>query len=174
MNSSVTQPRTKSDTDLNDGSTDDPPISHEPTENRVANPFRAQSMRIHPLTRVLFNGDEEQRSPLTIEARIEFLDQFGDTTKARGALQLELVPADSAHSRNAARQANTLIIWEPEFMAIQENVLHFDSVTRTYLLRLDVQGTTNIPTHCMLRASIVTAEGDSLTTESRLTMGSPS
>jgi len=115
-------------------------------------PFRAVSMRIHPLTRVMTKPSTDGASRI-IEARLEFSDPFGDTTKAFGELQFALY-ARPASGVGAGSESPLLIKWEPEFSRIRVNATHFDSVTRTYLFRLEIEDDLHLPSECVLEAHV--------------------
>ena len=102
----------------------------EPTEitAMTAWPYWPQRVRVHPLTR-LVTGDPA--SPKVLEARIELLDPDGDTTKGVGALTLEL-RANEDGGRPVAGWS--IALDDPEV-----NRLHYDQVTRTYLMRLELE-----------------------------------
>ena len=80
-------------------------------------------MRLHPLSRVVAIDDG-----LIFEVRLELRDRDGDTTKGVGDLRVEL---DRARS-------GVVATWERDLTDLELNQLHYDDVTRTYLLRLEV------------------------------------
>lgn len=84
-------------------------------------------MRIHPLTRVMDNSEDQQR---IVEVRIEFSDQFGSTTRSAGQLRLELI------DRGAG--GDVVEEWNNDLRSESSNALHFDDITRTYLFRLEL------------------------------------
>lgn len=92
-------------------------------------PYWPTSMEITPLTRLI--TDPATQKPL-LEARIEFLDVQGFTSRAVGLLHLEI------------RDGSKPLIEEPvqtkqrDLRNLAENQQHFDIVTRTYLFRLEV------------------------------------
>lgn len=94
-------------------------------EQDVDWPFWPASMRIHPLTRVLANDEQ-----IIIEARIEFSDAHGSTTRCKGQLRLLLIETAGAS------EGQVLEEWNNDLREIDNNVLHFDDITRTYLFRL--------------------------------------
>jgi hypothetical protein len=94
------------------------------------NPFRAVSMRIHPLTHV----DAQAGGPCTIELHFELLDRFGDSVKSPGVLRVELTkPASGSVAGMETRELS----WElPELVDADENFKRFDTPTRTYRVPL--------------------------------------
>lgn len=94
------------------------------------NPFRAVSMRIHPLTHV----DAGAGGSSTIMLHFELLDRFGDSVKSPGVLRVELTkPADGSVAGMETRELS----WElPELVDADENFRRFDLPTRTYRVPL--------------------------------------
>ena len=119
-------------------------------------PFRPVKMRIHPLTRVVASENSSEGS-IEIEARIELVDQFGDTTKGLGDLRLELFASRSSSGTDPSGKA--LLTWCPAFGNLAFNALHFDRVTRTYVFALELRARSDLPSRCILIATLTTGEG---------------
>lgn len=106
------------------------PGSNQPFEIGTASmhwPYWPVSMRIHPLTRVV-----EADGQLIIEARVEFADADGSTTRGVGQLRLMLI-------ETAGQRAGTLVQeWTVDLRHGGTNGLHFDDITRTYQFRLEL------------------------------------
>ncbi len=92
-------------------------------------PYWPTTMRIHPLTRIV--RDRDRGNGAIIEARIEFSDQFGTTTRGAGQLRLELV--------DLVEGGALLEEWNNDLRSLASNELHFDDITRTYLFRLELR-----------------------------------
>lgn len=128
-------------------------------------PFGPTAMRIHPLTRLLRSAENES-PPSTIEVRLELTDQFGDTTKGLGLLQLELFARGMVGSNGRGRGARVnglgrrLLSWEPEFGEVESNAEHFDRVTRTYVFSLDLEEGIEFPQRCILRVTLMTHDSE--------------
>jgi hypothetical protein len=90
-------------------------------------PYWPAVLRVHPLTRIV--TDPQTAEPL-IEARIEFTDAEGVTSRAAGLLSVELWPAEPGASPDALNR------WTADLADPLINRERFDIVTRTYLLRL--------------------------------------
>ncbi|MCL4197778.1 MAG: hypothetical protein KJZ69_09835 [Phycisphaerales bacterium] len=108
-------------------------------------PFRPASIRIHPLTHAL----RQEGAVSVIEAHVEFLDRYGHTTKGVGLVRLELFAADALPG--SAR----LGTWEIDLNDLDANSRHYDDVTRTYRLRLGLDGLANPPDTARLGATVV-------------------
>ena len=91
-------------------------------------PYWPLDMRVHPLTRLVRDPDT-----VLIEARIEFLDREGHTTKCFGKLRLDLREGPDGGSEISVNE------WNVRLDEIETNRLHFDEVTRTYLLKLEIE-----------------------------------
>jgi hypothetical protein len=120
--------------------------------------FAPVKMRLHPLSRI-------QNS--TIEARIEFTDQFGDVGKGVGAAAFELFTYNSILP---SHEGTSLATWHMNILTPAENRLHWDSITRTYLFTLPLEG--DNATHAgkyTLVARVTLANGQKLTDSLTLT-----
>jgi hypothetical protein len=103
-------------------------------------------MRLHPLTRL---APDPFTRETVIEARVEFVDAERVTTRAAGVVHLKLHDASSEGLLNE---------WIVDLEDRQQNTLHFDTVTRTYLFKLQVDPAT-LPAEVLLRASFHGADG---------------
>ena len=94
--------------------------------------FGVASFRIHPsFTQISTIGDSHK--PNGIEAVLEFLDGFGDPTRASGKLRFELynfISADSDH--RGAR----LAMWSTSLDTREDQMSHWDTATRAYTFEL--------------------------------------
>ncbi|HLO40716.1 MAG TPA: hypothetical protein VK176_06815 [Phycisphaerales bacterium] len=105
-------------------------------------PFDPVSMRIHPLTHLQRAQDvagaatdrkPEAQSGPRINCFVEFKDQWGDTCKALGILQVQLYrpAAEPGQERQDAK-------WDADLTDLARNADWFDPVTRAYRLQLQV------------------------------------
>lgn len=85
-----------------------------------------RSLRIYPSSRFL---SLEGRTLL--EARVEFLDEMGDSVKAVGEVRVELYPAADAQGR-----ADRLYVWDVSLRSLAQQREHYESITRAYRFRL--------------------------------------
>jgi hypothetical protein len=92
-------------------------------------PYWPRTVRIHPLTRLVQAAD----GSTVIELRVEFLDRFGDGTKACGTLQ-----ASVFDERRGSADRRPIDNWEADLRDPDFNARCYDHVTRTYLVRLPV------------------------------------
>jgi hypothetical protein len=116
-------------------------------------PYWPTTMRIHPLSRLVTDADSGRT---VIEARIEFLDRDGQTTRACGQLRIDLYDA----SANFPTQPVTT--WEMDLRDLAINRQRYDDVTRTYLFPLDTE-LDPLPRRPELRAYFLSADGRPLT-----------
>jgi hypothetical protein len=113
-------------------------------------PFRPHRMRIHPLSQFV---NDRQSGDLLLEARVEFLDQYDDTTKGVGQLLFDLLAADSGRD-----QSSPIETWTENLGDMSVNHDHYDDLTRTYLFRLQLD-TEDLPEQTELRAYFRSADG---------------
>ena len=96
----------------------------------VAQPYK---LRIYPSSRFII----ADQGP-ALEARIELLDEMGDSVKGAGVLHMELL---EAVKQNRDAMNKKLYSWDVPLTTIHDHESYFESVTRTYrfVLRLDEQ-----------------------------------
>lgn len=87
-------------------------------------------VRIHPFSDVT----RAPKGALRIEVRIEAVDAFGDATKMFGKFRFEVY---ALKPRSLDERARLLETWDVSVMGGQENILHWDGITRTYVFKLD-------------------------------------
>lgn len=110
-----------------------------------------QSMRVHPLTRVINQTDE---SPPIVELRIEFIDPIGHPSKSTG--QIAITYSDKVGS---IRNIPPVGLWETDLRDLQVNESHWDNVTDTYLYRFPLP-TVNAGKRGMLRVIMLQEDGN--------------
>ncbi|MCZ6834364.1 MAG: hypothetical protein O7G85_01185 [Planctomycetota bacterium] len=104
-----------------------------PLESELSWPYWPVTMRVHVLTRFVEDAENDR---YWLEARIEFRDQDDDITKCYGQINLKLfVLLPSGESSEAVGS------WDVNLLDPDENRIHFDVVTSTYLFKLDVTET---------------------------------
>lgn len=141
---------------------------YDPIENAIDSDciFDAASMRVHPLTRIVWSNTEDGPSPV-LDAHIELLDSWGDTSKSLGVFRMEL--------RRAGLHGGDLtdaVRWEVDLRDPSTNSTRFDRVTQTYLLRLlDLPAWVSKDRSAMLSATFVRADGFSMTSTLRIDTG---
>lgn len=114
-----------------------PPINQANQDNPAAGDManawypQPQKIRIYPSSRFILT---ENRPAL--EARVELLDDMGDSVKAPGTFHLELLE-EAHHNRNTMQ--DKLYSWDVPLVTVEDQKSYFESVTRTYrfVLRLD-------------------------------------
>jgi len=112
-------------------------------------------MRVHPLTRLITDVESGR---LELEARVEMLDLDGQTTKAIGILTMQLYD-DRDRSR-----FHPIVTWRRDLADAAVNRLHYDDVTRTYLLRLELDPD-RLPGSPVLKAELDASNGLTITAE---------
>ena len=112
-------------------------------------PYWPRQMAIHRLSRIVVNPESPE---LTLEARIEFRDPDGHTTRAVGELVLEL------HDPASPGADSLILTWNISLREQAENRRRFDHVTRTYLFPLKTEGKT-LPELVELRAAFTADDG---------------
>jgi len=95
----------------------------------VSNPFAPQALAIHPLSRVEKDGSGK---PLIV-CHLEFRDEWGDTCKATGQLQVQLYRPVGGRQSGLGTQE---LAWDVDLSDLEMQRL-FDSATRTYRLELE-------------------------------------
>jgi hypothetical protein len=111
-------------------------------------PYWPREMRVHPLTRIVYDAHTGET---LLEARVELFDQHHHTTKGDGFLTLVL--RDAADRPDVPARAT----WTCDLTDPGTNLLHFDDVTRTYLLRLELHPE-QLPDHPVLVARFASAD----------------
>lgn len=116
-----------------------------PNQARSANwPFRPTSVRLHPLTHAV----RAQAAVSTIDARIEFFDRFGHTSKGLGVVRFEL------HGGEAMGPSRRIASWEIDVRDVEQNMRHYDDVTHTYLFRLGLGNEEDLPATARLDVTV--------------------
>ena len=113
-------------------------------------PYWPEKLRVHPLTRLV---TDPRTGRNLLEARIEFFDAQGATTKASGQLTLRLFANASQPDT-----ADPLETWNLNLRDLAVNAQQYDDITRTYLMRLEIDPTRLTATPD-LRAYFVGANG---------------
>jgi hypothetical protein len=112
-------------------------------------PFWPSHMRVHPLTRIIEDAEAGER---ILEARIEFTDRDGYSSRAYGFLRIELFDGDPAIGRA------DLTGWNVDLRDLDRNENHFDDVSRMYLMRLEL-GQTPTPAEPVLNVEFYSLNG---------------
>jgi hypothetical protein len=121
-------------------------------------PYWPRSLRVHPLTRLM---TEDRTGELVLEARVELFDVEGDTSKGAGLLTVEL------YDLGDERFEHLLADWVVDLADETKNRLHFDEVTRTYLLRLQLTAA-QVPPQPVVRARFESIDGRTMSAELRV------
>ncbi len=117
-------------------------------------------IRVYPSTR--FIATDEQS---ILEARVELIDEMGDPIKATGLLRLELFARHMAGDPGIGRR---LYVWDASILTLEEQRSYYDSITRTYLLRLKLDDEATARRDTILDVTFTSTEGQRLETQSAL------
>jgi hypothetical protein len=99
--------------------------------------FAPQSMRLHPIFTSLKDWSGDKRID-GIEAEVEFLDAFGDPTKAAGRIIFELYEyREGGPDPRGARLVNP---WVATIANMDEQRLRWNRTSRTYSFQLAMPG----------------------------------
>ncbi len=112
-------------------------------------PFWPQQMRIHPLSQYV---KDRQTGNFILEARVEFSDPYGHTSKAYGEIVIAL------HNARPSLDDKEIAGWAEDLTDLQQNLVFFDDVTGTYLFRLETEGMA-VPDESELRVIFHSADG---------------
>ena len=118
-------------------------------------PFRAVSMRAHPLTRLV----RENGVPVRLEAHVEFFDHWGHTVKALGTLRFELSGA-AGGAGDPSRTAAEPVRWDAiDLENPGASSRAFDPATGTYWVRLSLPGDVTVGGSPRLGVVFTTTDG---------------
>lgn len=126
-------------------------------------PFEPVAMRVHPFTSINL-GDEDGA---VLEARIELLDQVGDVTKGVGDLRFELY-AIRTEGSSAPHVRDVLFTWSADLSTLQQNIQHYDQITRTYLFKLKLESPPAAWSNLLLSVQFTDRHGKRINAEGRL------
>lgn len=101
------------------------PVEGVPNEPWVLTPV---SMRVYPSTRFV-----KENNQALLEARVETLDEMGDSIKAVGRFRLELFDPARKREVNIGQQ---LYSWDVPMWTLDQQRQCYDPVTRAYRFRL--------------------------------------
>jgi len=89
-----------------------------------------KSLRVYPSSRIFHRDGHDY-----LEARVEVLDEMGDSTKASGRFRVDLSEpgADGADSIG-----QRLYTWPIAMYTLRDQKRYYDSVLRGYLFRLEI------------------------------------
>ena len=118
-------------------------------------PFWPDRMRVHPLTYIV---DDPLAGQTVVEARLEFFDPDGHTTRCLGVARVEL------HDAGDLFTSEPLVWWQQDLTDLELNARFFDDVTRTYLMRLELDPI-QIPRRPHLTVQFRSADGRSFTAD---------
>ena len=119
--------------------------------------FTPVKMRLHPLSRLI-----AAPPPPSVEARLEFTDEFGDVGKSVGNVHFELFAYDTIAF---AHKGKPLGQWDEHLTTPDDNRNHWDAITRTYLFKLSPDGALTGHDHVVLTATFTLPNGGELSDE---------
>jgi len=104
-----------------------------------------------------------------LELRFEVLDDLGDSIKWPGTAQVELFVASNIQP---IRTGQRLYGWRVDLLSVAQQRAHYDSVTRSYLLRLVVDEDRVAGRSTVLRAAFTSIEGQRFEAQMNIRPGS--
>ena len=107
--------------------------------------------RVYPSTRFVREDGEA-----VLEARIELMDEMGDSVKGVGTWHFELYAGDH---RREGTVAQRLYAWDVPMMLLDEQRLYYDRITRAYLFRLKLDNIAPARRTTTFYATLVTPDG---------------
>jgi hypothetical protein len=125
------------------------------------------SMRVYPSSRFV------QEGALTVlEARIELLDEMGDTIKGSGRFHFELAESATAETPGSGTPGSgvagvpgqRLYAWDVPLTTLEEQRQYWDPITRTYQFRLKMNAAPP-PNATVLRALLTPSDSQHITAE---------
>ncbi len=119
------------------------------------------AMRFYAATRLA----QHDTGPV-IEARVEFVDALGDTTKGVGRFHFELSPIEHQGQTDIGQRLYT---WDTEALTLTQQREHFDAITGTYYFRLSLDAASAVGQKLRLAATFAPVEGPRL--EAEMTLG---
>ena len=110
------------------------PVLTPPGGAVVASPFSPAGIRVIPLT----HFERTDSDGLRVMLFFELLDQWGDTVKGAGTLEVRVRPAGErpAGDRPVGSRAGRLAEWEIDLSDLDRNAALYDPSTRAYRLAL--------------------------------------
>jgi hypothetical protein len=123
------------------------------------NMFAPVKIRLHPLSRII---PAEKETPASVEARLEFTDQFGDISKSVGTARFELFAYDPIA---IAHEGKRLGQWDESLTTPDDNRNHWDAITRTYLFKISPDGSIAGHDRVVLAATFTLPNGEKLSDE---------
>ena len=96
----------------------------------------AVRMRVFPSTRFVSDSGRP-----VLEARVEMIDEMGDSVKTSGSWRVELFSGGDARPIREPRKL--LYSWQIQATTLAQQQRHYDPVTRAYLFRLQMDQPTD-------------------------------
>ncbi len=130
------------------------------TNGSVWRPHPAAA-RVYPSTRFARFAEGTM-----LEARIELLDEMGDSIKGAGEFRLELfAPAVGRAAEEGRDPGRRLYTWETPLHTLAQQRQFYDPVTRTYQFRLRMDVPSHAGSEALLRVTFLAADGERLQAE---------
>ena len=117
-------------------------------------------MRVYPSSRIV-----KENGQTILEARLELLDEMGDSAKGAGNFHLELQATDKSGS-SPPQQVDT---WDVTVAGLDHQKRYYDSVTRAYFFRLKLDVPLPANRKPVVKASLSTPEGKRVSAEASIT-----
>jgi hypothetical protein len=108
-------------------------------------------MRVYPSTRFVQEGDRS-----ILEARLELMDEMGDSVKGAGRFRIELFAGGWVDIPGVGQR---LYDWEVETLKLADQRLYYDAITRAYLFRLRLDDNTTALRSALLHVMYASPDG---------------
>ena len=117
-------------------------------------PYAPASIRVHPISRIKY---DRTTGLAVVQARIEFRDPDGFSTRGVGSLTISLTgPSDEGVMLISKTE------WKCDLNDLELNRRYYDEVTRTYQVTLELTPQIDVPFEPRLRAVLETPKGRTL------------
>ncbi|MBI1335824.1 MAG: hypothetical protein GC164_02550 [Phycisphaera sp.] len=118
------------------------------------------AMRVYPSSKFMNEGGDT-----VLRARIELLDQMGDSVKGVGVYRFELYTPERASQAGDGRK---LYGWDVPVKDLVSQKLYYDPITRSYLFRLKLEDRSTAQTGATLVVTFEPATGTRLSAQAAL------
>ena len=123
---------------------------------------RPVRVRVYPASRFVA---DQNRKRVVLEARIELLDDMGDSIKSVGEFHFELL---GEPGRGRTTLDRRLYTWDVPLLTLRQQQSHYDKVTRTYLFRLKMDDAFSPSKDTTLKVWFVPSGGHRLEAETTM------
>lgn len=124
---------------------------------------RPVRIRVYPSSRFVQAGTD-----MHFEARLELLDDMGDSIKGVGVCRFELFESAPGGRMEDPASAKRLYSWDVSMRTLVEQHRYYDAITRTYVFRLKLDDQPTARRGAFLLVTFMPAEGNRLEAQAAL------